>query len=351
MLWAIDQLTADYYIKNNQKNKGIAMLQQTINSVIDNKLYYLSLDMLIDMGDVYTVTDSAMAVKYYKQGLDISNEKGYGVYKKIFNKKLYEFYLLKKNNASAFYYSQKLVQLTDEQEKTDNNSGIDYIQYALKDEQLESAHIQSKYQRYFIFLALLVSILSIYMMITAWRNWKRMKNTAELLRLQVEQSEHTMAALDRMNKNYTRLIKVVAHDLRNPIGAISTLASLIDPEEMESVEILELLNLVQTSSSNCLDLINELLKTDFDEQQNLKKEFINPNDLLQQCVRLLNYRANEKNQQLILNSNLHAVFVGDNEKFGRVINNLIVNAIKFSPEGSDIHVDTKEQEAKNIYFH
>ncbi len=346
LLLAVDQLTADYYIKNNQRDKGIALLQQTINKVIDSKLYYLSLDMLIDIGDVYAPSDSTKAVKYYKQGLEISDEKDYAVYKKLINKKLYDFYLSKKDNTNAFRYSQKLVALNEQQEKTNNNSGVDFIQYALKDQQLESAYIQSKYQRYFIFFALLVSILSIYLMLIAWRNSKKMKNTAELLRLQVEQSEYTMGALDIMNKNYTRLIKVVAHDLRNPIGAISTLASLIDPEEMESVEILELLNLVQTSSSNCLDLINELLRTDFDEQQNLKKELINPDELLQQCVRLLNYKALEKNQQLILNTNLHTAIIGDNEKFGRVINNLIVNAIKFSPEGSNIYIDTKEQERK-----
>jgi signal transduction histidine kinase len=340
VLLAIDQLTADYYIRNNKRDEGIASLQQTLNKAIHGNFYYLSLDMLIDLGDIFAPTDSAKAINYYKQGLTITEQKGFRIYTERITKKLYDFYITKKDNETAFYYSKKLLNLHDEQEKTDNVSGIDYIEYALKDQQLDSARIQSRFELWFLFLAVLVCIMTIIIIIVLWRNWKKSHRTESALRLQFEQSEATMEAMELLNNNYARLIKIVAHDLRNPISAICTIAAMIEPEETPSAEIKELVSLVQVSSKNCLELINELLQTNFDQQQNFKKEEIHIDELLQQCVNLLGFRAKDKNQELLLNSHTQVTIQGDNEKLWRVMNNLIVNAIKFSPEGSEININT-----------
>ena len=90
------------------------------------------------------------------------------------------------------------------------------------------------------------------------------------LRLQFEQSESTTEALEVMNNNYSRLIKIVAHDLRNPVSAINTISGMLQPDEALPGDMKELVDLIQVSSQNSLDLINELLETDFDQQQTLK---------------------------------------------------------------------------------
>ncbi len=345
---AIEQLTADNYIKNNQRDKGIAMLQQTISNTIKNNLYFLSLDMIMDMGNQFAPIDSAKAIQYYKQGLAITEQKDYKVYTEQFSKKLYEFYKAKKDISKAFYYSQKLIDLHDEQEKIDNSSGIDYIEYALKDQQLESAQVQSKFELRFLIFALFICALTIIILILLWRNWKQLRKTSDALRLQFEQSESTTDALDVMNKNYARLIKIVAHDLRNPISAISTISGMLQPDEKLPAEMKELMNLVQVSSKNCLDLINDLLETDFDLQQNVKMEELNPDELLAQCVSLLSFRAKDKDQQLTLTSNVRVKIQGDHEKLWRVMNNLIINAIKFSPVGSEIQVKSRKLKSKVV---
>ncbi|MDB4904416.1 MAG: sasA 1 [Mucilaginibacter sp.] len=348
VLLAIEQLTADNYIKNNQRDKGIAMLQQTISNAIKNNLYFLSLDIIMDVGNQFALIDSTKAVQYYKQGLVITEQKNYRVYTEQFSKKLYEFYKAKKDISKAFYYSQKLIDLRGEQEKIDNSSGIDYIEYALKDQQLESAQVQSRFEHRFSFFVLFICVLTIVILILLWRNWKQLRKTSVALRLQFEQSENTTDALDVMNKNYARLIKVVAHDLRNPISAISTISGMLQPDEKLPSEMKELMSLVQVSSKNCLDLINDLLETDFDLQQNVKMEELNPDELLEQCVSLLSFRAKDKDQQLILTSNVHVKIHGDHEKLWRVMNNLIINAIKFSPVGSEIHVKSRKLKNKVV---
>jgi signal transduction histidine kinase len=346
VLLAIEQLTADNYIKNGQKDKGVALLQQAAFDAIKNNLYYLSLDIIIDLGDSFAPTDSAKAVTYYKQALYITQLKQYTVYTESVSKKLYDFYTARKDTAKAFFYSQQLLKLHEDQEKVENNSGIDFIEYALKDQELESAQVQSRFELNFLILAVVVCILMVVILVILWRNWKQLRKTSDALRLQFEQSESTMEALEVMNNDYSRLIKIVAHDLRNPISAISTISGMLHPDENLPADMKELMSLVQVSSKNSLDLINELLETDFDQRQKIKMEPVNVDELLHQCVSLLSFRAKDKGQQLTLNGNAHVRISGEYEKLWRVMNNLIVNAIKFSPEGAQIHVESRIAENK-----
>jgi signal transduction histidine kinase len=342
VLNGIDQLTADYLIRNNQRDKGITILQQAYVKAIQNQLYYLSLDILVDLGDLFIKTDSAKAIKYYNQGLNITVQKGYKIYSEVFARKLYDFYIAQKDLSKAFYFSRELLELHDEQERIDNSSSIDYIQYALKDQQLESARIHSKYQLMLLSLALLISIITIVGIIVLWSNWKKLRRTSDALSLQFKQSEVTTEALETMNKDYARLIKIVAHDLRNPIAGINSITNIVRMDNTLSPELEEMIGLIEVSSQNCMELINELLKTDFDQQQNFNPEPINIDELLEQCIHLLSFRAKDKNQQLILNTNLDVNITADKEKLWRVLNNLIINAIKFSPEDSDIEIETQK---------
>jgi signal transduction histidine kinase len=194
---------------------------------------------------------------------------------------------------------------------------------------------------WFLLLAVLVCLLTIIILLVLWRSWKQLRRTSGALKLQFEQSEDTMDALEVMNKNYARLIKVVAHDLRNPISAINSISDMLDPDEKLPADMKELVGLIKISSKNSIDLINDLLQTDFDQEQSFKMEVLNIDDLLGECLRLLGFRAKDKSQELLLNAHAGANVMGDREKLWRVINNLVVNAIKFSPDDSEILVESK----------
>jgi signal transduction histidine kinase len=343
LLLALDQINADNAFAANKTQQGIALLKKAIDKAITNHLYFLSLDMIIDAADHLAASDSAKAVEYYKLGSYLTYQQGYLVYSQILTRKLYDFYTVHKDSAAAFYYSRQLVKISDEQDKLASNSGIDYLDYALKDQQLESFRLQSKYQSDFLILAAVICILAVVIAIILWRNWKKTQRIANVLRLQFEQSEATTGALDTMNKNYAKLLKIVAHDLRNPIGAIGTISSMLakntlGPAENKSIQM------IQTSAQTSLSLINELLETDFEQQQHLVKEVLYLDELLQQCVELLSFKAKDKKQHLLFESDQRIRMEVDKEKVNRVINNLIVNAIKFSPEDSDIFVTAKARQ-------
>ncbi|MBC7399418.1 MAG: HAMP domain-containing histidine kinase [Mucilaginibacter sp.] len=97
-------------------------------------------------------------------------------------------------------------------------------------------------------------------------------------------------------------------------------------------------------------MINELLKSGLaDENETLTKQQLNIKELLRDSVELLQFKANEKKQQIMFESTDAPILTNINhEKIWRVFNNLIVNAIKFSYEGGLIYVSIKTIDSSKI---
>lgn len=340
---AIQQLRADNLIKNKYPKKGIELLEKTLSQTLNMQLYYLSMDILMNLGDQYMKSDSGKGISFYKEALQIAELKNYRMYAKDVCKKLYEIYLEQHNSQTAFIYSQKLLRLFEQQTEIDRVSGIDYIEYAVKDQELISAHLKADYNARKLWLAVAVCILTLLSIIFLYRNWKLSSKTNGILTLQFQQLESTSEALEKSNHNYAKLIKMVAHDLRNPISAVSSLTTLLQDESLAAGERREFVLLIQESSNSCLHLIEDLLQTDFSfNESELQKEKIELSSFLRQAVTLLTFRANEKNQKLILEESKASMITADRDKILRVLNNLIINAIKFSPQGETILVSTQK---------
>ncbi|MCF0069391.1 tetratricopeptide repeat-containing sensor histidine kinase [Dyadobacter sp. CY261] len=337
---AIDQLRAGELIVGGQRVKGMIMMENTLNRALALELNYLSMDLLLDLGDYYLVEDRQKAIQFYIKALDLAEQKNYRMYARDVCKKLYDYYMAQRDNTDAFTYSQKLLRLYEEQVEIDRVSGIDYIEYAVKDQQLISERLKSKYSAQMLALAVAVCVLTLLVILVLWRNWKLSKKTNRVLTMQFRQLESTSDALEKSNQNYARLIKMVAHDLRNPIGGINALCSLLQDDDTSPEEAQQYVELIRESSTSCLHMISDLLQTDFDfKETELLKKLVDLPVFLDHAIALLTFRAAEKNQRLILAELSPITINADPDKLLRVLNNLIVNAIKFSPEGETIRVN------------
>lgn len=138
------------------------------------------------------------------------------------------------------------------------------------------------------------------------------------------------------------MMKIVAHDLRNPIGAIKMAASLIGKRNVQSADDKKLLDMMIHSADKSLELVNDLLSahTKLDE---IKKEPIDLQVMLHYCADLLKHKAMAKEQHIELITQ-PIMLSGSREKLWRVISNLIANAIKFSPNGATIRVSIEKNE-------
>lgn len=341
-LLAIDQLIADDMIANGQRTDGLALLDSTISSTINNKLYYVSMDMLIDMGDQLLLTNPKKAANYYQQGLEIANKNGYLIYSKLMAKKLFDFYASQNNHALATKYGQQLIIAIQKQEELDNHSGVDYLDYAIKDQQIQTLVTRSNYQTVLLVLSIIVCALAIAIILFIRQNLRRSKSVNKLISEQNSLMKKTLSALEQSQADNARMMKIAAHDLRNPIGGMCALASLMLAEPGRSEEDKEMLEIIKQSGQNSLELVKDLLEVQFNTID-FEKEILDISEILSYCVTLLQNKAELKKQHIQLHS-FEFKLVANREKLWRVFSNLISNAIKFSPFAAIIKISISVDE-------
>lgn len=339
-LIAINQLLADYDLAHGRKDEGTRVLQQAIDSALSRRLYYVSMDMLIDMGDRLAADNSARAADYYLRGLDISQANGYLIYSQTMARKLFDFYSRRHDSLTAAHYSAMLVRLHDDEDKINSTSAVDYLDYVLKDEQIQSLQLRSRYTVLLLALAVIACMLAAAIIIVIRQNLKRLRLLNREISGRNLDLRRTLAALEQSQAENTRMMQVVAHDLRNPIGGIASLAGMVLDDKSLSAENRELLMLIKQSSTNSLDLVSDLLQA-HTQTADLKKEPVDIGEMLHYCVSLLTSKAEEKKQRIELNV-YPFIIPASPEKLWRVISNLITNAIKFSPQGAVIRVMMKQ---------
>ncbi len=340
VLLAIEQLEANALIASGQKEKGLIRLDSAIVQAVDKKLYYASMDMMIGMGDILLEHNPKHALVYYERALTMSKDYGYGVYTRLIIRKLFDFYAATENSERATFYAKQLLVLDDEQQELDNASSVDYLDYALKEGELTSLKRRAADQLKLLILAIASLLLVFVILLMIRKNLLRTRNFNARLLYKNKELSDALLALEQSHEDNTRLIKTVAHDLRNPIGGMYSIAGLMIDEPGRSDSDREMLELIRTSGNNSLQLVDDLLKLQF-KVETLTKQPVELAEMLEYCVGLLQPKAYAKDQELSLQA-VQVQIPANRERLWRVVSNLIANAIKFSPRSSHILVQMKK---------
>ncbi len=163
-------------------------------------------------------------------------------------------------------------------------------------------------------------------------------------RIQIEDQNETLAML---NKEKDDFMSMAAHDLRNPLSAIKSAVSLIQAEpDINRKELNEYLKMIVLSSDRMLSLISDLLKIQSMEDQNDSDsmENVNINVALQQSLN--NFKQAAQNKLISLHSALceqPVMITGNTNNLIRIFDNLISNAIKYSPQGTNVYASTEQR--------
>lgn len=335
-LIALDHLAAQALIDGGQRDAGLALWDSVINLAIEKHLYYVSMDMLIGIGDIVALSDAARAAVYYRRGLDIANHRNYLFYSKVMARKLLYLHTAHDEQAEANRYGQLLIDLFDEQERLDATANIDYLDYAIKEQQLERLVERSRSQTFFLLLAILGCLLAVGVVLAIRRTLRVSRQLNARIVAQNLHLQKALNALEQSQAENSRMMHVVAHDLRNPIGAISSAASMLLEKDGLSDDERKMLDLIGKSATDSLGLVTDLLEVN-KQLADMPKDTLDLDELLRYCVDLMQSKAAAKKQRITLHSRA-VVVVANREKLWRVASNLIANAIKFSPPGKLIDV-------------
>lgn len=145
------------------------------------------------------------------------------------------------------------------------------------------------------------------------------------------------------------LIHTMVHDLRSPLTVVSGALELLAPEHGDA-DPESPLELARRSTHRVLDLLTAILDVHGLEsgKMPLTRELLDLASLIGEVVELLRPLADAKQQRLIVNVPAGRPAVhADRGLILRVIQNLVGNAIKFSPRAGSIRV-TAAQEAQGM---
>ncbi|RXK83210.1 tetratricopeptide repeat-containing sensor histidine kinase [Filimonas effusa] len=214
--------------------------------------------------------------------------------------------------------------------------GLDALHQRYEVQAMQRKTELSKAWLFIVLLSLLITSAVLYFTI---KSRKAARLHAEESQRHGKQLEMVLEAVEKSNHEYAQLLRVVAHDLKNPLSVIYMLTELMTVQEGKPAEDLEMLQLIRGASTNMNTIIRDLLQSKSQVENNVRRERTDLPLLLRQSVDLLKYRANKKQQRLVVDAGPACAVYVNYEEIWRVINNLLVNAIKFSNEKGLIRVN------------
>ena len=159
-------------------------------------------------------------------------------------------------------------------------------------------------------------------------------------------------ALEQMREDLTYMI---VHDLRNPLGSITSSLQLIHNafiERDQTLPLMKLLGIAMRSGQKLYRLIDSLLDLGRMEagETELNKTLVRPESLVQEAIEQVHPLALSKDQTLAAQvvPGLPKVLT-DRVLILRVLTNLMDNAVKFTPYGGQITVRA-EQIGEKVQF-
>ena len=154
--------------------------------------------------------------------------------------------------------------------------------------------------------------------------------------------------LQRLNMDKDRLLSVIAHDLRSPISAITSLSSeLMQPGELQiSHEQSEIIHMINQSADEGLLLLENLLSWVRSREEG-SLMFFEKVDLFASCQRIADLfaaPAHFKSIQIVNQVHSPTEVQFDQRVLETVLRNLLSNAVKFSAPGGRIEISAIARE-------
>ena len=164
-----------------------------------------------------------------------------------------------------------------------------------------------------------------------------------IVKLQREKDESQLEALRKyedINAYKSYFMSNMSHELRTPIMAISgTITELLEGDQ--DLKLNENYRVIKSASFNLLNYVSNILDFEHIEKNDLEMDnsrSFSPHDVIVHVCDNWELEASKKDLDFIkeIEVSVPKKLMGDEKRFGQIINNLLSNAVKFTHKGSII---------------
>jgi signal transduction histidine kinase len=152
------------------------------------------------------------------------------------------------------------------------------------------------------------------------------------------------------NAQQNQLLQIAAHDLKNPLTTIPVRADLIKLKKHDPDMVDKMCDQIKQAGLKMTRTIDELLTTSSMESGKIKLYTfkLDFGEIVAQIVESNQALADHKKQKIELKIEEDSQLYADEQRLTEIIDNLISNAIKYSPFGAEIEVKVYNLDKKAV---
>ncbi len=166
--------------------------------------------------------------------------------------------------------------------------------------------------------------------------------------LMAAELESKNRSLQEMNQRMDEFVSVVSHDIRSPLNVIKGFVKVIKGSPEGAVFERETKSMLR-SCDRLTQLINDILDISKLESGTVSLAYdpIVIDNIITESLQTMEFATKEKELKVDIDLGEKTVMEGDSGKLFQVMNNLIGNAVKFTPKGGEIAV-SKETDDETV---
>jgi signal transduction histidine kinase len=331
--------------------KGLGLATRDNDELTEGSVY-------VNLGSLFgDMNNQDSALYYLHRALQIAQQRGFRSLEMEAYEELAKFHAKQGSYASAYNWMVKYdtlyKTLFNEQQSEQIMQLRSRYEQEISEQEILQLQSETQVQKMLNKLFAIFIVIIIALVIVIAVNLRSKKRTNLMLaerNLQISNAIQKLSEseneLQKLNKSKDRIFSVVAHDLRNPVAAVTGFSELLYdnfdqfPVETQKEYLLQILQ----GTQRLQNMLENLLIWARSQMKAVKyePETIRIHDLLEDCIREVKPNLDHKKVNCQLNVDTACEVFADKAMMHTVFRNLIINAIKFSFPGGTIRITSED---------